>query len=163
MSWHANAVLIHADYKGKYEELLTHLGFTGVDEADEIDFDEASSSSNDGVAVATVDGWTVLWGGMAMFSVNLSEVSKKADAFELILEGCSGTAGFTWHSKGKIVREFLAQVGENIKDEGEPFPFEKDAFASDDHEQAVLEIMEKLTPSLERQSKATYTLFDVDA
>lgn len=163
MSWHTNALLIHRDFSGNYEELFERLGLVGAEEVDQIDFDDAASSTNEGIAIATIEGWTTLWGGIMMFMIDsdqLTEIAKEGDVFEMMLEGASGTAGFTWYSKGRQVRDYLSQGGETINDDGKPLPIEAAAFSSGDEEQAVLQIMEKMTLPFSTLSNATYQLFE---
>ena len=162
MSWHTNAVLIRKDFTGNYAALFDRLGLVGAEEDAQIDFDEAASSSNEGIAIATIDGWTALWGGLPMFMLDteqLPKISEQGDVFEMILEGASGTAGFSWYSLGNKVRDYLSQGGEIINNEGKPLAIEDAAFSIGDEEEAVLQIMEKMTLSLSRLSNATYTLF----
>jgi hypothetical protein len=128
MSWHTNAILIKSDLSKDYEGLFEKLGLEGGEAAGEISFDDAAASDNEGVAVATVKGWTALFGSMVLFMVDdkgLAKIAKKADVFQLTLEGASATAGFTWWSGGKVVRNWMRQDGKVLKNEGKPARGEK--------------------------------------
>ena len=148
MSWHTNAILIQRDYSDDYEGLFEKLGLEDGEAAGKVSFDDASSNSNEGVAIATVNGWTVLFGSMVLFMVDddaLAKIAKKADVFHMVLEGTSATAGFTWWTGGKLVRKWMRQDGKLIKNEGKPLAEEKKAFAKIDDEQAVLQMLMSLT------------------
>ncbi len=83
-----------------------------------------------------------------MFEISsdkLAEISSDCAVFEMMLEGSSGTAGFSWYTGGEKVREYLSQAGEIIKDEGTQLAAEGEGFAEDDAEQAVLDLMTQLT------------------
>ena len=166
MSWHATALVINADYSMDHAGLLSKLGFDGAEAGDAISFDDAASSDNDGVAIGTADGWTILVGSLMLMIVDpdgLAEVAKTADVFQMILEGASDTAGFTWYSGGKLKREWMSQEGEVFKNEGTPLPEEKKAFGKRkiDSEQAVLALAEALTLPYEKWESAEYTLYDL--
>jgi hypothetical protein len=166
MSWHATALFIKADYSMDHVGLLSKLGFDGAEGAGEISFDDAASSSNDGVAIGTADGWTILVGSLMLMTVDpdgVAAIAESADVFEMILEGASDTAGFTCYSGGKLKRDWMSQEGEVIKDEGAPLPEEKKAFGKSkrDGEQAVLALAEALTLPYEKWESAEYTLYEL--
>src|SRR5438105_293609 len=132
MSWHTNAILIESDFSKDYPGLLTKLGLQGAMAGEMTSFDEAASTFNEGVAVGTVDGWTALWGSTPLYMINekgLAKIARKADVFQMMLEGTSGTAGFTWYTGGKIVRDWMRQEDKIVKNQGEPLAEEKKAFA----------------------------------
>jgi hypothetical protein len=163
MSWHTTAILIKSDFSGDFPGLLDKLGLHGAEPGGRVSFDEASSVSNDGVAAGTVDGWTALWGSVALFMVDdneLAKIAKKADVFHMILEGASGSAGFSWYSGGKLVRDWMRQEGKIINNQGTPLPGEKKAFANRDDEQAVLHLLMSLTGSLKRLDAIQYQMFE---
>ncbi len=165
MSWHTNAVLIHTEFDQDVELVFQELGLQPFEIDSDVDFDEVSSSSNDGIGVGFVDGWTVLFGGLSMYSIgyeSLAAISEQFDVFEMMLEGSSGTAGFSWYQGGEKVREYLIQAGEVIKDEGQPLWIEQEAFNDCDAEDAILTVMSKLTVPINTLNAACFTLFDVD-
>jgi len=95
-----------------------------------------------------VKGWTALFGNMVLFMVDdkaLAKIAKKADVFQMTLEGSSGTAGFTWWAGGKVIRNWMRQEDKVMKNEGKPLPEEKKAFAKNDDEQSVLQMLMALT------------------
>jgi hypothetical protein len=148
MSWHTNAVVIKSDFSDDYEGLFEQLGLKGGEAGGAVSFDDAASLFNEGVAIGTVNGWTALFGSMVLFMIDdkgLAKISKKANVFQMILEGTSGTAGFTWWVNGKAIRNWMRQDDKLIKNEGKPLPEEKKAFAKNDDEQAVLQLLMSLT------------------
>lgn len=164
MSWHTNAIFIHADFGEMPENVFRALDleFELVDT--DVTFDEVSSSSNDGIGVSFVNGWTVIFGGMPMFSIgssSLLKIAKDSDVFEMMLEGSSGTAGFSWYSDGEIAREYLSQEGEIIKDEGEKLALENDIEPIKDNEQFVLQVMIGLTIAFPALSSARFSIFEI--
>jgi hypothetical protein len=163
MSWHTNAILLRADFSEDYPGLLKQLGLRGAEAGEEVSFDDAAAGSNDGVAAATVDGWTALWGNLALYMIDekgLARIARKTEVFQLMLEGASDTAGFTWWSGGKMVRDWMRQAGEVIKNEGAPLPQEKKAFANKDDEQAVLQLLMSLTMPLKKLQAVEYQLYE---
>lgn len=164
MSWHAGAVLIRGDHTADVVGLLNTLGITGAEPGEPISFEEASSSDNPGVAVGFGSGWTALWGCVPLWAVGddeLADVARSADVFWMLLEGASDTAGFSWWADGKRVRDWLCQAGEVVKDEGRRLPEERKAFADGDHEQAVLNLMERLTLPYAKLEAIEYRLYEV--
>jgi hypothetical protein len=165
MSWHTNALLIGADFSKDYPGLLKKLGLEGGEVGEMVSFDDAASIDDESVAIATVDGWTALWGCIGLYMVDdkgLAKIAKKADVFEMILEGSSGTAGFSWWTGGKKVRDWMRQDGKMIKDEGEPLPQEKKAFAKkDSDEQAVLRMLMSLTLTLKKLQDIEYQMYEL--
>src|SRR5262249_47384861 len=104
-------------------------------------------------------GWTVLIGNMTLYMVDdeaLAKIAKKADVFQMILEGTSDTAGFTWGTGGKLVRGLMIQDCNVIRDEGKLLPEEIKAFADNDNEQAVLQMLNTLTVSMEELEHIKY-------
>ena len=127
-----------------------------------VSFEDAASAFNDGVAVGTVDGWTALWGNMALYLVDdkaVGKIAKKVDLFQMMLEGTSATAGFTWYAGGKLVRDWMRQEEKIVKNRGAPFPEEKQAFAKRDDEQAVLHLLKSLTLLLKRLQAIQYHMY----
>jgi hypothetical protein len=163
MSWHTGAILIRGDHSADVVGLLETLGMPGAEPGGPISRDEASSSSNAGVAVGTGHGWTALWGCLPIWGVSedgLADVARSADVFWMLLEGASDTAGFAWWAGGRRVRDWLCQAGEDVKNEGKRLPEEKAAFAGQDHEQGVLNLMERLTLPYEKLESIEYRLYE---
>jgi hypothetical protein len=164
MSWHTNGVLIHEDYSTDVDGLLRKLGFHGAVPDQTASFDDATSGNNEDIAVGVVDGWTAVWGSVALYGVDdegLAKIARKADIFELLLEGTSGTAGFKWWTGGKRVRNWMSLEGEEFKNDGRPLPEEKKAFAKRDHEQAVLQLLTSLTLPLKRLTSIEYRMYKI--
>lgn len=165
MSWHTNAVLIHSEFGKDLEQVFQAIGLEPIEIDCDVAFDEVASSSNDCIGVGFVDGWTVLFGGLSMYSIDsdsLAEISKKFEVFEMMLEGSSGTAGFSWYQNGEKVREYLIQAGEVIKDEGESLDIEQEAFRGGDSEEAILKLMTNLTVPYNKLDTTNFTLFDLE-
>jgi hypothetical protein len=165
MSWHTNAVLIHSEFGKDHEQVFQAIGLEPIEIDCDVAFDDVASSSNDGIGIGFVDGWTVLFGGLSMYSIdsdNLAAISQQFEVFEMMLEGSSGTAGFSWYRDGEKVREYLIQAGEVIIDEGEPLDIEQDAFSGGDAEDTILELMTKLTVPFNKLETTNFTLFDLD-
>jgi hypothetical protein len=164
MSWHTNTILVKADLSKDYAGVFKQLGLGDAEPGGMVSFDAAAATFNEGVAVATLEGWTALWGNMALFMIKkegVAEIARKADVFEMLLEGTSGTAGFTWWTGGKQARRWMRQAGKVIANEGKPLPAEKAAFASNDDEQAVLQILTALTLPLKRLAEIKYRMYAV--
>lgn len=163
MSWHTNGVLIRSDHSKDFPALLARLGLPGAVEGEPVDFDEATSVGNFGVAAGVVDGWTALWGFgvIALDAAAFAEISRRAAVFQVVLEGTSDTAGFGWWVGGERVRDWLHQGGELLRNEGDPLPGEKKAFAGRDREQAVLKLMTELTVSFKKLAGITYRMYEI--
>jgi hypothetical protein len=164
MSWHTNAILIQGDFSKDYPALFKKLGLRGAKAGQLVSFDEAASTFNDGAAIGAVDGWTAIWGNLALYLIDpdgLARIARKADIFQMMLEGTSGTAGFTWYTGGKLVRDWMRQAGKVVKDEGKPLAAEKPAFAKRDDEQAVLQLLMKLTLPLKNLQAIQYCMYEV--
>lgn len=164
MSWHTNGILIHADFSGDFPGLLDKLGLQGSEPVEVVSFDDATAGDSEGVAVGFVDGWTALWGSFALLGVDedqLAKIAKKSNVFQLLLEGASGTAGFTWWANGKRLRDWMSQEGEVFKNEGTPLPDEKKSFAKRDHEQGVLQLLTSLTVPIKRLQSIDYQMFEL--
>jgi hypothetical protein len=164
MSWHTSALLIKADFSKNHFNLFKMLGLNGGEASEIVSFDDASSGSNDGLALGSVAGWTALWGALEMVWLiddrRLDKLAKKADIFWMILEGTSDTAGFTWWTGGKKVRDWMSQAGEVIKNEGKALPEEKKAFAKKDEEQGVLQMLMSLTLPLKSLEAIQYQMYE---
>jgi hypothetical protein len=164
MSWHTGAILIRGDHSADVVGLLDTLGMPGAVPGEPVSLEEASSLDNEGVAVGCGHGWTALWGCLPIWGVSedgLAAVARSADVFWMLLEGASDTAGFAWWTGGKRVRDWLSQAGDAVKDEGKRLPPEKAAFAGRDHEQAVLNLMERLTLPYDQLESIDYRQYSV--
>ena len=162
MSWHAGAIIIRGDHSADPVGLLERLGLPGAEAGGPVSLDEAASLDNEGVAIGAGHGWTALWGGLALYAVDdegVAELAKTADVFQMMLEGASDTAGFSWWTGGKRVRDWLVQAGEAIKNAGKKLPEEKKAFVGRDHEQGVLYLMERLTLPYEKLESIRYRMY----
>ncbi len=167
MSWHTSGILIHADHSKDIPWLLNALGFPKAEHQDEtVDFDEATSSAMDWMAVGYVDGWTCAFGNvMALMAEDdaVAEISKSADVFSFHLEGTCGSAGFEWWSGGKALRKWRSMEGEVDINEGKPLAAEKKVFhQEEDDEQRVLLLMEKLTVPFKRLAKTSFDVYACD-
>ncbi|WP_165250466.1 hypothetical protein [Paludisphaera soli] len=167
MSWHTSAVLIGVDRSDGMAEFLEELGFPEARRVRSVSFQEASGFGDaDGpltVAVATVDGWTSIWGPLLVADGEaLLRASRQAPVFTLIMEGGSGTYSFEWYRDGSRVRLWLAQRGEVLREEGEPLAEERETLGDDgDGEQRILKLMDSLTVPFERLASAEYDLYEL--
>jgi hypothetical protein len=167
MSWHTSAVLIGVDRADNIVGFLEELGFSGAQYIDTVSFDAATTVADfDGslrLAVATVDGWTSIWGPFLAAEPNaLSRISREGPIFTLILEGATGTYGFELFRDGFKVRERMEQGGNVYSEAGEPLAEELEVFQSfDSGELRMLELMEKLTIPFARLSSARYDLYQL--
>jgi hypothetical protein len=162
MSWHTNAILIRADLSKDYPAMFDMLGLGGAQPGELVSLEDASSALSECVAVGTIEDWTVLWGNMALYMIaegGVANLAKTADVFQMILEGASGTAGFTWYTCGGLARDWMRQDGEIIKDEGNPLPEEQNAFADQDDEQAVWQLLVALTLPYEKLEAIRYQMY----
>jgi hypothetical protein len=162
MSWHTNAILIKSDLSDDYDGLFEKLGLEGGEAGGKVSFDDAACSSNEGVAIATVKGWTALFSNLVLLMIDekgLARIAKKADVFQMTLEGTSGTAGFTWWKGGKVIRNWMRQDGKVVTNEGKPLPGEKKAFAKKDDEQGVLQMLMALTLPLKDLQGIEYEMY----
>ena len=167
MSWHTSGMLIHADFTDDYPRLLKILGLRAEPlEEDRVSFEDATSSSMEGLGIGVVDGWTCLFSSFALMLVEengVAKIAKKADVFSMMLEGSSGAAGFEWWSRGKKIRERMVVAGEIITDNGKPLRQEKQVFINEeDDEQRVLLLMEKLTVPIERLVQVSFSVYSCD-
>src|ERR1700735_4516790 len=121
MSWHTNALLIHADLSDR-SDLFKTLGLAGEELLpDAVSFEEAIASKMTDLAVGQVDGWTCLWSNMVLFLIDdkgIANLAKSVDVFSLVLEGTSGAAGFEWWSGGVQLRNRMIVDGKMVKDVG---------------------------------------------
>ena len=104
-----------------------------------------------------------MWGNMALYMVDdkrLTKIARKADIFQMMLEGTSGTAGFTWYTGGKMVRDWMRQEDKIVKNQGEPLAEEKKAFTKRDDEQAVLHLLMSLTLPLKKLQTIEYQMYE---
>jgi hypothetical protein len=169
VSWHTSAVLIGVDRSSSLPGFLDELGFPGATRVRSVSFEEASGLGDpDGpltLAVATVDGWTSIWGPLLIADGEaLLRASRLGPVFTLILEGASGTSSFELYRDGSRVRLRLEQGGEVLKEEGEPLAEEREAFGEDDDgdgEQGILNLMEALTLPFDRLSSVEYDLYEL--
>ena len=167
MSWHASAILIGVDRANDIVGFLEELGFPGAQYLHSVSFDEATAIADYdgslGLAVATVDGWTSIWGPFLMAdSEALTRLSREGPVFTLILEGASGTYGFEWYRDGCRVREWMEQGGEIHSEDGEPLAEEVEVFRnSDDGERRILELMERLTIPFGRLASVQYDAYQL--
>ncbi|WP_425613617.1 hypothetical protein NA78x_003452 [Anatilimnocola sp. NA78] len=164
MSWHTCGILIKADYSDDYPALLEKLGLGAATPGEMVSFDEASSSSCEGVAIGTLGGWTSIWGNFVLLMIDddaVTTISKNADVFQLLLEGASCTAGFTFHSGGKLVRDWMRQEDNVVKDVGKPLPLEETAFKEADDEQAVLQLASAMTIQVQNWHFTKFQTFNL--
>jgi len=182
MSWHTSAIVIKGQIGRQPERLLETLGFPKARLEKNISFDEADSSSLLGKAVTVIGDWTVIFDPKAfgLFDANsapgdgfwplsferrLDALSKHVEVvFGFLLEGTSDTHAFSYHADGIRRRCFLFQQGNPIIDIGVPIEAEKAAFEeSDDMEQRIFLIAEKLGVQLFHDPKLQYGLCSFDS
>lgn len=168
MSWSTSGILIQQDLTAEGPRLLERLGFAGLQPQDEISLDEATSRSLDAVAIsmAPVKGWTAVFNCPDMFGSGaipdegeassvwvdgvenqLVELSRCGSVYGFLVEGMTGTYGFTVHQKGKRIRTYLHVHQQIVIDEGKPLRGEHPGIAEGDMgalETAVLNYSELL-------------------
>lgn len=160
MSWHASGVIVRvATPEGGYAAFLRSLGLGEPTFERAATFDDALGG--DGVAVASVDGWTCAWGELLVVDDG-ALAALACDAFAFVLEGTSDTYLFEWWAEGVRKRKRLSQAGEVVIDEGKPLPGEKAIFRAEaDEEERVFALIEKLTLPVRRLMQPTYHVFRV--
>ncbi|WP_165071804.1 hypothetical protein [Paludisphaera rhizosphaerae] len=167
MSWHTSAVLIGVDRSGDVPAFLEELGFPGAVYLRSVDFEEATGLGDFGsaltVAVATVDGWTALWGPILVADQEaLLRASELGPALTLIMEGASDTYGFELFRDGAKVRGRLEQAGQIIYDEGEPLSEELEVVDDPaDWETRLFDLMGRVAVPIERLSEVEYDLYEL--
>lgn len=181
MSWHTAGIAFKIQDGISDQELFGILGLTLGAAKGEVSFDEASSSMVEGRAVGSSGGWILVFDpmmflsptappddfGNSMWTAELEsrmiQASERADVFGFLLEGASGTAGFSLYSRGERRRLLMTQEDQVVFDIGDVLDEEKVAFAEeDDTEQRVLILAEKLGLdfSSARQMKTMFRLYD---
>jgi hypothetical protein len=162
MSWHTSGIMIQVDRSDNIPILLDELGFPGAEYIGPISFDDATSvfdfSGSLGLSVATVDGWTSIWGPIVVADEDaLVSLSRQGRVFTCIMEGASGTYSFAVYENGSRLRQWMEQEGKVYGEEGEPLVEELEIFArTDDREGRILLLLEALTLPLGRLSDINY-------
>jgi hypothetical protein len=169
VSWSINVLLVQLETPEKgYEAFVNKLGIGNATYREKLPFDDAIDEvmDADGVAIASAEGWTSVWGSLISLIVGddvLAELSATARTYSFMLDGTSDSYIFETWVKGKRVRKRGFQDGEVFVDEGEPLPEEAAAFAnSDDEEDRAFGLMNKLSVPHRRLTKPKFHVFDVD-
>lgn len=180
MSWNTSAILIHSRIGDAPEQCFASLGASGGKFVRSISFDEAASSSLEGLALAVVEGWTLIFDPVMFMNLHfpaeespsiwprtldrrLLELSREQEVVSFLLFGVSGTSGFAHFIGGERKRVFLYQQGEQLKNVGAPSTQEQQAFAEkEDEEQAILSLIERLSVDWDKVAEAEFALFQFD-
>jgi hypothetical protein len=158
-------MIIKDDVVCNPEQYLAQLGLGDFRFSKYADFDEAVSLSVEGIAYANMDGCHVIFDPTLFFNLepdinknntgfvtnaidsNISNSSINGVCF--LLEGSSGTYGFTQYINGHVIRSILLQDDEIVYDEGSPLPYEQKLLDANDgdYEQYILELVQTLSIS----------------
>ena len=152
MSWHTNFIAIK-NFDESTEKLIKRLLVSiNTDSCQKISFDDAGKSNVQGVAAGKIADWNILFSPQLFlmptwlltdgfqseifkqlkeFQSDLISMSQKYDILTCILEGVSGTYGYSFYSGGEIIREALFQEGELIGEFGENLPGEEEKYGED--------------------------------
>ncbi len=163
MSWHTSGLVLQRETPEKgYQAFLESLDLEDPVFQRKAPFDDAISG--EGIAIASVDGWTSVWGALLVVSDHvLKKLSKQANAYAFLLEGTSGSFMFEWWVNGSLRRKRFIQEGKVTIDKGKPLAEEKEVFGKEvDEEQRILLLMEKLTLPFRRLTKPKYHVFQVE-
>jgi hypothetical protein len=166
MSWNVSGLVIQLETpESAYGEFLEKLGLADPEFEETLSFDDAMDESSEGsVAIASVDGWTSVWGRMLVFCDDvLGELTGSANAFVFLLEGVSGSYLFEWWTGGSRRRKWFSQGGSIQIDEGTPLPEEQKvrAEAPDDEEDQIFLLMNELTLPYRRLTGPEFDVFSI--
>ncbi|RYG62960.1 hypothetical protein EON80_22130 [bacterium] len=182
MSWNTSAILINSRIGETPEQCFAALGAETGESEGNISFDEASSLSLGGRAIAVVEDWTIIFDpfmfrtlymdsegeskGIWPFELEnrLQELSTGHEVVSFLIFGTSDTFGFAHFQGGEQSRCFLFQEGAALKQIGTVSAEEELAFAQNpgDEEQAILSLVEKLSVSWDQIAAAEFALFQFD-
>jgi hypothetical protein len=166
MSWHTNVLVTQVDLPEKsYRPFVEGLDAGSPSFREKLLFNEAidwMSDEGDGIAIASVDGWTSVWGEFLFLSdKELGKLSKVGDCYFAMLDSRSDTFLFEWWSKGVRVRKRAFQQGAVFMDMGKPLPQEMEAFKeTKDEEERIFLLMEKLSIPFKRLTKPKFHMFE---
>jgi hypothetical protein len=168
MSWHTSGLVVQVETpKESFQAFLQSIGVDGPEYVKTAPFDDAISGDDaDMVAIASMDGWTSVWGIAMMWAADddvMKKLFKNTNAFTFTMEGASDTYLFEWWVKGVRKRKYMIQEGEVGINEGKPLPEENEVFKQEvDDEQRILLLLEKLTLPWKRLTKPKYHVFAVE-
>lgn len=167
MSWKFGAALLRGDHTNDLSSLWSRLGLKRVATDEEVTLGDATSSRFEATAVGALGGATLildqflpyncsfedddLW----WFDEQLVEFSKHDDALVVLLDGVSGTYGFSFFSGGERVRRRSVVPGYGEIDEGEAIAGEG---PSEDHEARIFSLISQLTGMTWTQALTDETL-----
>lgn len=181
MSWHTSGIGLKVKEQLTDHQLFELLGIKSGKAKGTISFDEAGTSMIEGRAIGVSGDWMMIFDPMMFitptseledfgntmwdrhFEKRLIQASKKADIFGFILEGTSGTAGFSFYSQGTCKRVLLVQEDQIVVEVGSPIQEEKAVFEEEtDSEQRVLLLAERIgfDFSSDRQMETPFRLHD---
>lgn len=170
--------MVYGDCGTDAEACFENLRIPGTATSSYVSFDEASSPNLDGRAYASVDSWNVIIDPTMFFDL-VEDPSEKPqsvwpnnlesrfelnryDVIGILLDGASGTYGFTRHERGVRVRCWLIQGETLILDEGTPARMESEIFqAVGDPEQALLRILFQSSVDLERVRNTRFQIIAI--
>ena len=158
MSWIESGMIIQvATPESEYRAFLESLEFENVVFKKKLAFDLAVSAG--GIAIASIEGWTILWGALALVAEErLRELSTTANIFVFLISEKTSSYMFEWWTNGTQKRKrFIEEMDNNPS-----LPEEIEAFQEeDDDESRFYAIMEKLTLPFRTVRKPKYHVFNV--
>ena len=166
MSWHTSGIILRGDWHRSPAKLFGELGFAEPKWARSASFEEVTGVTLEGRAVGYVKGWTIVWDAHMFFNLaepeapspdclwsapvdwGLTRLSQDSFVFSFILEGSSGTYGYSVYQGGHRIRTFLAQEDTVRIDSGDALQEETAVFAREtDGEARIFLLMERLAVS----------------
>ncbi len=168
MSWNINALLVKVETPEKsYKTFISKLGIGEPKLREKVSYEEAIDSmadTMDGVAIGSAEGWTSVWGDLCSLIVSqevLAELSKKFRTYFFWIHGISETYIFEAWIDGEQVRRRLCQAGE-VSEDGTPLPHEQTEYdKTDDEEDRMFGLMDRLTVPYRRLTKPKFHVFDL--
>lgn len=167
MSWHTNGLLVRVETPEKaYQSFVERLEVGTPTFQEKLPFDDAIDAimaDGTGIAIASVGGWTSVWGEMMFVSPTvLEELSKSADVLSFMTFGSSATHGFQWWTGGTCRRNRVYQDGKVTEEDGEPLPEEVAAFkAEKDEEQRIFALIDTLCLPTRQLTKPKFHVFEI--
>jgi len=149
----------------EYGAFLEKLGLENPVFEEKLTFDAAlDAMSEESVAIASVEGWTSVWGVLLFVDEEVKQkLSKKANLLEFTLEGASDSYLFEWWTKGALKRKRFIQEGEVQIDIGKPLPEEVEAFEEeDDEEERIFELIDRLCLPFRKLTMPKFHVFQID-
>jgi hypothetical protein len=156
MSWTFGGLLMQKDFSQHLDEFLSLVHHREGTRGSKISFNSALSVKGNEAALGVINHCTVLIneylpydcsftpGKASAYDNRLAAASATTPILIFLLDGISGTYGYSLFQDGERIRRWAADPGTVLCDEGDPVEFEK-AFIDDpraDSEQRVLAAIE---------------------